>query len=190
MKISGFGLYLKTESGEKHYIENNKDFFSFSVSEQKEDGATIIKGNLTAYKKIEPIWLDIMVLAELEGLAFNANGFQSWSESPLMDKNKKMGKMSGLPGKLFRLNNFGDYNFNKKAIAAGSAYSHLYLDLFHDGETAIFFGDLKPYDSYTFFAVNYSNGLVTAGSDLDGLLLNEGESLEIFKRIWNLTRKS
>ncbi len=155
MRVKDFSLYLKTKSGVKSYSQNKKDNFTFSISEQKSNGNTIIVGKLTAHTDLELFWLDVMIPEQLEELSYYANGFQSWSASPLIVKNKKIKKLVGLAGGPFRLKNYGDYNFNKMAAKSGPAYSHLYLDLLKDKQTKTFYGDLKPYDSYTTFAVDY-----------------------------------
>ena len=180
MRIKDFSLYLKTKSGVISYSEGKNDNFTFSISEQKNDGNTIIVGKLTAHTKLELFWLDVMIPEQLDELSYYANGFQSWSTSPFIDKNKKIKKLAGLAGEMFRLKNYGDYNFNKMALKSGPAYSHLYLDLIKDKETRIFYGDLKPYDSYTTFAVNYSSDIITVGNDLDGLTMQSGEFMDIF----------
>jgi len=180
MRVKDFSLHLKTKFGVKSYSEGKNDIFTFSISEQKSGGNVSITGKLTAHTKIELFWLDVMVPEQLEEISYYANGFQSWSASPLIDKNNGLKKLAGLPGRIFRLRNFGDYNFNSMAEKSGSAYSHLYLDLLKNEKTKTFYGDLKPYDSYTTFAVDYSADVITVGSDLEGLVMNLGESLEVF----------
>jgi len=157
MKVSGFTMFLKTESGIRDYSESKNEHFSFSISEQKDGDISIIKGRLTAHAEIEPVWLDVEIPAELGGLSFYANGFQSWSESPLINKSTKIKKLWGLPAALFRLRNFGDYNFSSQASESGNAYSHLYIDLMNGEKTDTFMGDLLPYDSYTMFSADYKN---------------------------------
>ncbi len=181
MRVSEFTMFLKTKSGIKDYSENKNMNFSFNISEQKDGGISIIKGRLTAHTEIEPVWLDVAIPAELGGMSYYANGFQSWSESPLIDKTKRLKKLWSLPAGLFRLRNFGDLGFSSRAWDSGNAYSHLYLDLMSEGNTKIFIGDLKPYDSYTMFSVDYPSNLITAGSDLEGLVLNKGDSVEVFR---------
>lgn len=180
MKVSGYNLFLKTDSGVIGFKDGNSGDFTFSISEQKESDICIIKGYLTAHKHIEPVWLDVTIPVELSGLSFYANGFQSWSESPLIDKNKKMKNLWSLPANLFRLKYYGDYHFNHRVKDSKKAYSHLYIDLISEAGTKLFIGDLKPYDSYTMFLADYRNNIITAGSDLEGIMLDEGDSMEIF----------
>lgn len=180
MKTSGFNLYLKTESGIQIYNDPKSSLFTFSISEKTDDDIVVIKGTLKAHAKIKLHWLDVMIPCSLEGLSYYANGFQSWSESPLIDKDKKIGNLSSLVGSLFRLRNFGDYNFNSPNKSAGRAYSHLFLNLTKDEKTHLFFGDLCPYDSYTTFQTNYIDNVITAGNDLEGIILAEEESMDIF----------
>ena len=132
MRVNDFSLYLKTKSGIKSYNEGKNDNFTFSISEKKNRGNTIIVGKLTAHIKLELFWLNVMIPEQLEELAYYANGFQSWSASPLIDKNKKIKKLAGIAGGVFRLRNYGDYNFSSMATKAGQAYSHLSLDLVKD----------------------------------------------------------
>jgi len=181
MKVSGFTLFLKTKSGIKDFSESKNEHFNFSISEQKDGDISIIKGRLTAHSEIEPIWLDVEIPAEFGGLSFYANGFQSWSESPLITKSTKIKKLWGLPATLFRLRNFGDYNFSSRASESGNAYSHLYIDLMNEEKTGIFIGDLLPYDSYTMFSADYTSNSINVGSDLEGLVLSEGDSMEVFR---------
>ncbi|MDX1358523.1 MAG: glycoside hydrolase family 36 protein [Clostridia bacterium] len=180
MRASGFKLYVKSENGISEYTTHDCKKLEFSISEQKSGDTVILRGYLTAKEEIRPIWLDVMIPYDLRGLSFNANGFQSWSESPLIDKSKGIGKLASLPGRMFRLRCFGDYHFNRRAASAGTAYSHLYLDMQSDGKTDLFLGDLKPHDSYTMFSVNYIENMITASSDLEGLCIREGESVELF----------
>lgn len=181
MRTLGFSLYTKNETGISECGENNNMDFTMSFSEKKDGGITIIKGKVTAHTKLELFWLDVLFEEQLEGLSYYANGFQSWSESPLISKGVRLKKLFSLPGSLFRLKNFGDYNFNAMASKSGGGYSHMYLDLIHDNQTRAFYGDLLPYDSYTMFAVDYEFNMVIAGSDLEGIVLEAGESMEIFR---------
>ena len=57
MKVSGYNLFLKTDSGVIGFKDGNSGDFTFSISEQKESDICIIKGYLTAHKHIEPVWL-------------------------------------------------------------------------------------------------------------------------------------
>lgn len=181
MRVKDFSLYIKTKSGLKSYSESQNEKFTLSISEQKNGGNICITGKLTVHTEVELFWLDVVVPEKLDELSYYANGYQSWSASPLINKDKKIKKLAGLPGSLFRLRNFGDYNFNSMSRKAGSAYSHLFLDLLKNEKTHVFYGDLKLYDSYTTFAVDYIKESITVGSDLDGLKLSLGESIEIFK---------
>lgn len=181
MRSSGFKLYLNTKTGINTYSEHKNDLFTFSITEKKDNDNFIIQGSLQAHSNIHLHWLDVIIPCQLEGLSYYANGFQSWSESPLIDKDRKIKKLASIPGSLFRLRNFGDYNFNSPLKNSKRAYSHLYLDLLKDGKTQIFLGDLYPHKSYTTFETNYEDNLITVGNDLEGLSLKEGESISIFK---------
>lgn len=181
MKASGFRLHVR-KNGKIISLDDTMDrYFHLSMTEQTMEGIKIIKGNLNALERLELFSLEVMMPQELEGMSFYANGFQSWSASPLMDKNHRHKQLAKLLKYIFRLRYYGDYDFNKAAMEAGDSYSHLYLELQLEGRTKVFYGDLKPHDSYTMFSVDYKSDMVTACSDLDGLVLEAGESLEVFK---------
>jgi alpha-galactosidase len=117
------------------------------------------------------------------GLGFNANGYQSWSESPFIDQLYYKKNLNYLVQNIFRLKWYGDYSFTYEERKKRWMHSHLFLNLTEDGETRLFLGDLMPYDSYSWFTVDYNKNTITMTSDLEGLILEEGDGLTVVRML-------
>lgn len=115
---------------------------------------------------------------------FFANGFQSWTDTKEFGKQDKidgLGIIGKNPfGKMFGLNNVGDYNFVTPEKNSGEFHSHS-LAYVRNGEELDFFGSLNDRTGYTIIYANMNNDTLRFSKDLEGITINEPyEIMDLF----------
>ncbi len=183
ININDCMLVYKQDDKVKKAAGFDNDVFSIEIREEKANKDKIYTAELTASQKIEPIRLDIVMETELMGLCYHANGYQSWSESPLIDQLYYKRNLNSIIENLFRLKWYGDYSFTKDERNNRWMHSHLFINLIEDDETKLFLGDLMPHDSYSWFTADYNKNTLTISTDLEGILLDESDRLTAVKML-------
>ena len=115
---------------------------------------------------------------------FFANGFQSWTDTKEFTKDERMAGLGlvgkSLFGKIFGLNNVGDYNFVEAEDEAGKFHSHSFAYVRND-EVLDFFGSLTDRTGYTIIYADMNNNTVSFSKDLEGVTISEPyEILDLF----------
>ena len=107
---------------------------------------------------------------------FFANGFQSWTDTKEFSKTDRMAGLGlvgkSLFGKVFGLNNVGDYNFVEAEKEAGEFHSHSFAYV-RNGESIDFFGSLTDRTGYTIIYADMNNNTLKFSKDLEGLTISE-----------------
>jgi len=103
-----------------------------------------------------------------ENSAVFCNGFQSWTTSREYRTDECIpGLLS--PGKIFRLDRYGDYHFMSSFRKGASLYSHSWTYIRDDTDTD-FFGSLSESEGYTLFFHNPASGKLTVTRDCEGVM--------------------
>lgn len=178
MKITDCRLVFKRNGKLESAVGFDNDWFSLEISEEARDLGKIYSVNLTANKKLEPVRLEFYAKEDLLGLSYHANGYQSWSESPYVDYLSYKKNLSKPIQEIVRLKWYGDYAFTEDERKKRWMHSHLFINLQEDGETRLFLGDMKPWDSYTWFVPDYDKSTIEIISDLEGMTIEETETIE------------
>ena len=115
---------------------------------------------------------------------FFANGFQSWTDTKEFSKNDRMNGLGlvgkSLFGKIFGLNNVGDYNFVEQEKEAGKFHSHSFAYV-RNGEEVDFFGSLTDRTGYTIIYADMNKNTLSFSKDLEGVTICEPyEILDLF----------
>jgi alpha-galactosidase len=107
---------------------------------------------------------------------FFANGFQSWTDSREFTRSERMPGLGlvgkSLFGKIFGLNNVGDYNFVEGEKEAGKFHAHS-LAYVRNGSTLDFFGSLTDRTGYTIIYADMNNNTIAFSKDLEGAVISE-----------------
>jgi alpha-galactosidase len=107
---------------------------------------------------------------------FFANGFQSWTDSREFSKSDKMNGLGlvgkSLFGKIFGLNNVGDYNFVEAEKEPGRFHAHS-LAYVRTGDTIDFFGSMTDRTGYTIIYADMNNNTLAFSKDLEGKTISE-----------------
>lgn len=110
-----------------------------------------------------------------DGSKFFANGFQSWTDSREFAKGDEMAGLElvgkSLFGKIFGLNNVGDYNFVEGETEAGKFHSHS-LAYVRNGEELDFFGSRTDRTGYTIIYADMNNNTLAFSKDLEGVAIS------------------
>ncbi len=136
---------------------------------------------LTPPKPIALKSAHVLLSIALEGRRALANGFQSWSQSFIGDRNSRIPCLSPLLGNLLEMKWYGDYPFYCSPNKRGVIHSHEYLRIFEEDKEVLFLGSTRPEKAYTIFEIDFNKNTVECISDLEGLLLDADESLEMLR---------
>lgn len=177
MKITDCSLIFKEGQKIKEMSGFENDWYSIEITEEKSNNNKVYNAELTAIKNMELSVLEIEFSFDLNDLSYSANGYQSWSESPIINMDTKKKNLNQIIRKMFHLGRYGDYDFTQGEKNRKWMHSHLFLDLVKDGQTKLFLADLHPYESYTWFSVDYDKNTITASTDLEGISLDENDSI-------------
>lgn len=161
------------------------DVFTLEIKRDRMDAGIIYTAELSLAQDIEAVRFDLVMETELMGLGYNANGYQSWSESPFVDQLYYRKNLNYLLQKTFRLEHYGDYSFTSDERKNRWMHSHLFLNLVdtEDGRTRLFLGDLLPFESYSWFTPDYKNNTITMATDLEGLATEKGIAFTVARII-------
>lgn len=115
---------------------------------------------------------------------FFANGFQSWTDAKEFSKEERMPGLGlvgkSLFGKVFGLNNVGDYNFVKSEKESGKFHSHS-LAYVRNGDELDFFGSMTDRTGYTVIYADMNGNTLSFSKDLEGKTISEPyEILDLF----------
>ena len=115
-----------------------------------------------------------------EDSKFFANGFQSWTDTKEFTKTDKMAGLGlvgkSLFGKVFGLNNVGDYNFVEPEKEAGRFHSHS-LAYVRSGDEIEFFGSLTDRTGYTIIYADMNNNTLSFSKDLEGKAITQAYTI-------------
>lgn len=107
---------------------------------------------------------------------FFANGFQSWTDTKEYTKGEKMAGL-GLVGKsffgrMFGLNNVGDYNFveAEKETGVFHSFSFAYVT---KGKEIDLFGSMTDRTGYTIIYADMNKNTIRFSKDLDGITISD-----------------
>ena len=107
---------------------------------------------------------------------FFANGFQSWTDTREFSKGDRMPGLGlvgkSLFGRVFGLNNVGDYNFVDQAKTPGRFHSHS-LAYVRNGNELDFFGSKTDRTGYTVIYADMNNNTLSFSKDLEGVTISE-----------------
>ena len=107
---------------------------------------------------------------------FFANGFQSWTDSREFSKTDKMQGLGlvgkSLFGKIFGLNNVGDYNFVESEKEPGKFHAHS-LAYVRNGDNIDFFGSLTDRTGYTIIYADMNSNTLAFSKDLEDITFSE-----------------
>ncbi len=107
---------------------------------------------------------------------FFANGFQSWTDTKEFSKNDRMNGLGlvgkSLFGKIFGLNNVGDYNFVEAEKEVGKFHSHSFAYV-RNGDELDFFGSLTDRTGYTIIYADMNSKTLAFSKDLEGVTISE-----------------
>lgn len=115
---------------------------------------------------------------------FFANGFQSWTDTREYTARERMaglGLVGKSPfGKIYGLNNVGDYNFVKAEKEEGTFHSFS-LAYVRNGKDIDFFGSLNDRTGYTIIYADMNNDTIRFSKDLEGVEISQPyEILDMF----------
>lgn len=183
MKIIDCKLVFKAGNKVESAHGFDNEWISLEVTEDKAETGRIYTVKLTAVQTLQPIRLEVVMDTELMGLCYHANGYQSWSESPLIDQLYYKKNLNRFIQKAVRLEWYGDYSFTEDERKNRWMHSHLFINLTEDGETKLFLGDLLPYDSYSWFTADYKENTITMTTDLEGISMDETDEITAVRMI-------
>lgn len=107
---------------------------------------------------------------------FFANGFQSWTDTREFTARERMaglGLVGKSPfGKIYGLNNVGDYNFVKAEKEDGIFHSFS-LAYVRNDKNVDFFGSLNDRTGYTIIYADMNNDTIRFSKDLDGIEISQ-----------------
>lgn len=154
---------------EIQYKVNGKVFNNSSeFLEIKQNGLKVI---LKPKTKVELLFARLY-LEKDEGKYF-CNGFQSWTDSGLLDKTEKVDRMR-LLGKIanhvYNLKSFGDYDF----VEQSRLYSHTYTYIEQDNNHHILYGSINEELGYTSF--HFKNKM-EIHKDVEGVIIEDEKVL-------------
>ncbi|MBQ9530530.1 MAG: alpha-galactosidase [Eubacterium sp.] len=165
---------LKTSSG-------NNDDFSLDIKSDENSLKIVLTPNTDI--RIQKFFVTRKYDFSSESKFF-ANGFQSWSDTKEFAKEERMAGLGlvgkSLFGKVFGLNNVGDYNFVEAEKEAGKFHSHSFAYVRNENEID-FFGSLTDRTGYTLIYADMNNNTLSFSKDLEGVTISEPyEILDLF----------
>ena len=111
---------------------------------------------------------------------FFANGFQSWTDTKEFTKADKMAGLGlvgkSLFGRVFGLNNVGDYNFVEAEKEPGKFHAHS-LAYVRNGDEIDFFGSLSDRTGYTIIYADMNSNTLSFSKDLEGKAITDAYTI-------------
>lgn len=179
MKNIGFRVSY-TNFGEKFSIPAAGNTHYAIECEETENA---VKAKIIAKSRIELDKVDIIYDHLFEsGDKFFGNGYQAWTTSREYTRQDKMVDMTPIAAtkKLKKLAGIsGDVRFVKFPKKSGEFFSHCYTYI-RNGEKVFFIGSLSERQGFTVIYADMNKSLITLEKDVEGVILNEGESYELF----------
>ncbi len=179
MNKSGFKV-IYSECGKKFSVpaQSNTHFYI-----DYEENGNSIKAKITARSTIALDKVDIVYSYDFAaGDRFFGNGYQAWTTSREYMRNDKMQDLIPIAATKSLRNLAGisaDCRFVRFPKKNGEFFSHCYTYI-RNGKELFFIGSLTERQGFTVFYADMNNGTLTAEKDVEGVILKEGESYELF----------